>query len=396
MIQGMVSSGMKIADSFRYMAAEAGGEGSLGHTMKHHFNFVSRLKMKVIEGGDAQALIDALTQRGVEDKDFFFRVKLDGDGRLSNVFWRDSMMKEDYMMYGDVVVFDTTYRTNKYNLICGPFVGLNNHKKNIMFACAFLSDETIESFEWLFTIFKKSMEGKCPVSMFTDQDLAISNAIERVFPYTRHRLCLWHLHENAVKRFGKLKGDRNFTDLFEKCLSGCSNEVEFDNCWSSMMSTYNLQDHSWFKRLYMLKDKWSTSFNKKYFSAGIKSSQRSESTNSSIGFKSKKTTTLMEFYDIFNDTVHRWRRREAEDDFKCSREVPQSKYPLTGILKQAAEVYTLTIFWDFENEMNKTMSTTFKKLYEEEGTCLYTVIHDGGLVSHEVAFHALGNFIFCS
>lgn len=60
----------------------------------------------------------------------------------------------------------------------------------------------------------------------------------------------------------------------------------------------------------------------------------------------------------------------AEDDFKCSREVPQSKYPLTGILKQAAEVYTLTIFWDFENEINKTMSTTFKKLYEEEGTCL--------------------------
>lgn len=217
-----------------------------------------------------------------------------------------------------------------------------------------------------------------------------------VFPYTRHRLCLWHLHENAVKRFGKLKGDRGFTDLFEKCLSGCSNEIQFEDCWSSMISTYNLQDHSWFKRLYLLKDKWSTSLNKKYFSAGIKSSQRSESTNSSIGFKSKKTTTLMEFYHIFNDIFHRWRRREADDEFKCSREVPQSKYPLTGILKQAAEVYTLTIFWEFENEINKTMSTTFKKLYEEEGITLYSVIHDGGLVSYEVAFHALGNFISCS
>ncbi|XP_073148054.1 protein FAR1-RELATED SEQUENCE 5-like [Henckelia pumila] len=197
-IEDMISSGMRATDSYRYMVHEAGGEENVGHTLMDHMNFVNRWKMNAIEGGDAQKVIEMLQQEDAKDNDFFFRVKLDGDGRLCNVFWRDSMMKEDYDIFGDVMVFDTTYRTNKYNLICAPFVGINHHWKNVMFGCAFLSDEKVESFQWLFEVFKKSMGGKCPVSLFTDQDQAISNAIEKVFPETRHRLCLWHLHQNAV------------------------------------------------------------------------------------------------------------------------------------------------------------------------------------------------------
>lgn len=179
-IEEMTSSGMRPTDSFRYMTKDAGGVDIVGHTLKDHLNFIHRLKMKAIEGGDAQTLIDILSQRAVDDPEFFFRVKLDNEGRLSNVFWRDSMMKEDFGIYGDVVVFDTTYRTNKYNLICAPFVGVNNHKKNVMLGCAFLSDEKIESFVWLFEVFMKSMQGQAPITLFSDQDLAIANAIEKV------------------------------------------------------------------------------------------------------------------------------------------------------------------------------------------------------------------------
>jgi hypothetical protein len=50
----------------------------------------------------------------------------------------------NYDCFGDVLVFDTTYRTNKYNLICASFVGVNHHWQNVMFGCAFLLDETIE------------------------------------------------------------------------------------------------------------------------------------------------------------------------------------------------------------------------------------------------------------
>ncbi|KAL2902454.1 Protein FAR1-RELATED SEQUENCE 5 [Bienertia sinuspersici] len=179
-IESMQKSGLSAMDSYSYMCEEAGGEECVGHSVRDHLNYCTRLKMKTIEGGDAQSLIDILYHQVASDPEFFFRVRLDKDGRVCNIFWRDSMMMEDYNIYGDVVVFDTTYRTNRYNLICAPIVGINNHWKNVMFGCAFIGDEKIESFVWLLETFKKSMGNKAPITLFTDQDIAMSKAISKV------------------------------------------------------------------------------------------------------------------------------------------------------------------------------------------------------------------------
>ena len=90
-----------------------------------------------------------LEKRQSEDPMFFYSMQVDQDNRMTNFFWRDGRSKLDYDSFGDVI-FDTTYRTNKYNLICAPFVGINHHWNNILFGCAFLVNKTIESFIWLF------------------------------------------------------------------------------------------------------------------------------------------------------------------------------------------------------------------------------------------------------
>ncbi|KAH6788147.1 hypothetical protein C2S52_007699 [Perilla frutescens var. hirtella] len=104
-------------------------------------------------------------------------------------------------------------------------------------------------------VFKKSMKLKCPITIFTDQDHAIKNTIRNVFPEARYRLCIWHLYQNAISRFGRSKGNKNFNDTFQRYLSGCINKEEFEECWASMISVYGLQDNSWFTRLYDLREK---------------------------------------------------------------------------------------------------------------------------------------------
>ncbi|XP_056695118.1 protein FAR1-RELATED SEQUENCE 5-like [Spinacia oleracea] len=148
-IETMQKSGLSSTASFNYMAIEAGGEENLGHSKKDHLNYCTRLKMKQIEGDDAQAVTDIMYLELEGDPNLFFRFRLDEKGKLRSLFWRDSMMMEDYGIFGDIVVFDTTYRTNRYNLICAPIVGINNHWNNCMFGCAFIGDEKIESFVWL-------------------------------------------------------------------------------------------------------------------------------------------------------------------------------------------------------------------------------------------------------
>uniref|UniRef100_A0A803LV24 Protein FAR1-RELATED SEQUENCE n=1 Tax=Chenopodium quinoa TaxID=63459 RepID=A0A803LV24_CHEQI len=122
------ASGLDLRGSF--VGVKLGGEQNVGHNVVGHLNFCSRLRMEQIEAGDAQTLVNILTKEQSKDPNFFFRVKFDNEGRISNIFWRDSMMLEDHRIYGDVLVFDTTYRTNRHNLICARFVCINNHWKN--------------------------------------------------------------------------------------------------------------------------------------------------------------------------------------------------------------------------------------------------------------------------
>jgi hypothetical protein len=46
-----------------------------------------------------------------KDNDFFFKYQVDDKGRLKRMFWSDSRSRQDY---GEVVVFDNTYKMNPY------------------------------------------------------------------------------------------------------------------------------------------------------------------------------------------------------------------------------------------------------------------------------------------
>ncbi|BBN68073.1 hypothetical protein Prudu_271S000200 [Prunus dulcis] len=85
----------------------------------------------------------------------------------------DATSRRAYGFYGDVVVFDTTFNMNRYDLTFAPMLGVNNHGHTIVLACAFLSKETTESFIWMFEEFKKVMLGGEPKTIITDQDKAI-------------------------------------------------------------------------------------------------------------------------------------------------------------------------------------------------------------------------------
>ncbi|XP_056690137.1 protein FAR1-RELATED SEQUENCE 5-like [Spinacia oleracea] len=397
-IEGLTLSGITPADSYRYMCNEAGDARVVGHTLVDHMNFTSRLKMKRLEGKDTQAVVNMLIKRGEEDPTFYFRVKVNEENQVISMFWRDGMMREDYDIYGDVCVFDTTFRTNKYNLVCAPFVGVNNHWSNVMFGCAFIADEKTHTFVWLLETFLESMGGKAPITIFTDQDQAMANAIEQVFPNTRHRLCLWHLQKNAVSRFGDLKADNTFKDTFKKCLYRCYNEEEFETTWFDMITKYNLQNHDWFTNLYTIKEKWCTALNKDFFSAGILSSQRSESTNNAIGFKGNKSTSLTEFFHIFGATVDRWRYQEDQNEYDCGNALPKSDFPMVGMIKHAANVYTLTLFRDFEKEFKYAMGCISNVNYINGNFFGYKVQHESWPehTAHYVAFDPTTNSIKCT
>jgi len=90
--------------------------------------------------------------------DFFFSIDLDEMSRLRNVFWADNKCREAYKEFANIVSFDTTYLTNKYDMPFAHFVGVNHHGQSTLLECGLLSSEDIETFVWLFRTWIQCMQ----------------------------------------------------------------------------------------------------------------------------------------------------------------------------------------------------------------------------------------------
>ncbi|XP_014660262.1 protein FAR1-RELATED SEQUENCE 9 isoform X3 [Setaria italica] len=317
-----------------------------GYTIRECYNQVGMQGITVIEAGDGQSLVSYFKRRTNEEGMFYWDVQVDQEGRMTNFFYRDGKCRNDYGCFGDAIIFDTTYRTNKYNLICAPFVGVDHHWQNVVFGCAFLLDESVASYVWLFKSFLESMGGKSPKSIFTDQDEAIMQAVEQV-SLTHTLLFLLAYSEECTISFSSLNTSQAFQHLF---MQGSDSEEDFEESWTAMLREYKLQDNSWLNDLHRFRHKWCSALNKDTFDGGINSSQWGEVSNNILSGISDENTSLTRFALLLEKVVKDLRRNESEEDFRCSQTAPVRAVKHSTVLKQAAESYTHRIYKLFEAE----------------------------------------------
>ena len=72
-----------------------------------------------------------------------------------------------------------------------PFTGVNHHHQSIMFGCALLVNENVESYIWWLTTWLEAMLDRVSITIITDDDKVIAKTIAQVLPNTTHRLCMW-------------------------------------------------------------------------------------------------------------------------------------------------------------------------------------------------------------
>ncbi|KAL4583522.1 hypothetical protein LXL04_008096 [Taraxacum kok-saghyz] len=65
-------------------------------------------------GREFYGLIKHFQDKALLDNDQYFLVDICSDGYPRNMFWADGRSKDAYTKFGDVVVFDVTYMTNKF------------------------------------------------------------------------------------------------------------------------------------------------------------------------------------------------------------------------------------------------------------------------------------------
>ena len=69
-IEGFEDAQVRPTTTYGYLAKHAGGTECVGHTLSDHLNYVNKLRMKEIEGRDAQTVIKQLITLAQKDKGF--------------------------------------------------------------------------------------------------------------------------------------------------------------------------------------------------------------------------------------------------------------------------------------------------------------------------------------
>ncbi|KAL4375239.1 hypothetical protein AHAS_Ahas05G0261900 [Arachis hypogaea] len=196
------------------MAGQSGGYGMLRFTKRDLYNYVHEQRVARICDGDAAATISYLKGKANADMITAARYTRTSDNRLGSLFWADCEMMSDYQLFGDVLAFDSTYRSNKYRKPLVVFSGSNHHKQISIFGFALLEDEEVRTYMWVLLNLLDVMGQKKSCVVVTDGDKAMRMTIVEVLPMVTHRLCGWHLEKNCVKRVK----DTEFRKVFKKSL----------------------------------------------------------------------------------------------------------------------------------------------------------------------------------
>ncbi|KAF7152714.1 hypothetical protein RHSIM_Rhsim01G0152900 [Rhododendron simsii] len=328
---------------------------------------------------------------------FTYTIEEDDEHRLTHCFWADATSRKSYQHFGDVVVFDTTYNTNKYCLMFAPLLGVNHHGQTTLFGCAFLSDEKRESFEWLFKEFLKAMPGPPPKMIITDQDPAMTKAIACALPNMFHRYCIRHIVSKFFEKIGALACKEHY-EKFKKCIWNSESPEEFDATWAYIVGKSNLSSHQWLQSMYEIRDRWVLAYMRHIFSTHMTSSQRAEISHSFFKRYMSNNNSMYEFVTRFDRALARLRYNELDLDHKDINEklVLKTSWLME---KKMNELYTLHSFKKFQEEIFQIGAYVLMIRHEDERLCVWKVQREEmeGSRGHEVSVDKSSNhFTSCT
>ncbi|XP_072977790.1 protein FAR1-RELATED SEQUENCE 5-like [Typha angustifolia] len=352
-------------------------------------------RMRAMQVGDAEAVLKYLQSMQLNDPSFFHGIQVDEDDKLTNIFWADAKSVMDFNYFGDVVCLDTSYKANGYGRPFAPFLGVNHHKKLVMFGAALLYDESVESFKWLLETFKIAMRGKQPKTILTDQSMAISSAIAAVWPETSHRLCVWQVYQNAVKNLNHVfQGTKTFAKDFGRCIFEYEEEEEFLPAWQAMLEKYDLRHNEWLAKLFDDRESWTLVYGREIFCADMKSTLQGENLSNVLKKYLNPQIDLLTFFKYYERLVDEHRYAELQADFHASQSFP--RVPPSKMLKQAANLYTPAIFEIFRREFEVFMDCMLYSSGEVGTISEYKIIVGGKPKDYFVRLDSSDCSVACS
>lgn len=376
-IEILESIGFSTSQISRVITSQSGGYNKCDALMLDIKNF-RRDKREDIKNYDAEMVLEYFQRLKCKDPAFYYAYKTDDDKRLTHLFWADATCQQDYELFGEAITFDTTFKTNQYHMIFAGFCGINHHRQTVFFGSGFLINETKESFVWLFEEYLNCMGNKSPKVIITDQDRGMKAAISICLPTAVHRLCSWHILSKLPVKIGALVNKKDVMREFGNIVWSSNSIEAFETGWKEWVSANGMESNDWLCSIYELRSQWVPIYLLRIFSAGMKTTQRSEGMNAFLRSRVTQFNTLFEFIVRYEDVMKSLREKENHSDhmdqyvlvryfnllfFSCYYVCYNYFRNTTPVLstsliieKEASILYTATIFKIFQDNLKNALT----------------------------------------
>jgi hypothetical protein len=116
-------------------------------------------------------------------------------------FWMTSQQHNEFWpKFHDVVIYDNTAKTNRYEMVLSLFVGIDNNFKTRVLAQVLTKYEMQAGYIWILQCTLKATNSLSPCVLYIDDDPAMLAAVQVIYPQTHHLLCIYHITENIKKK----------------------------------------------------------------------------------------------------------------------------------------------------------------------------------------------------
>ncbi|KAH9750386.1 protein FAR1-RELATED SEQUENCE [Citrus sinensis] len=171
-------------------------------TMKTIYN--ARYKYKVRELGGRSQMQQLMSK--LHDHNYIEWHRSDDDTNcVKDIFWAHPLTFDLLKAFPSVLIMDCTYKVNKYKFSLLEIVGVTSTAMTFNVGFAYLESEREDNYIWALERLKTIMQDDIlPTMIVTDRELALMNAIEKIFPSATNLLCRWHISRNVLANCKKL------------------------------------------------------------------------------------------------------------------------------------------------------------------------------------------------
>ncbi|KAK9724649.1 hypothetical protein RND81_05G089600 [Saponaria officinalis] len=172
---------------------------------------------------------------------------------LTHVFMSHPEAVKLFRAYPHVVLIDSTYKTNTYNMALVEVVGVTPEGSSFLIACVLIPSESEEGYTWLLRKLMDILEctGASPSVFVTDRELGLVRALLTLFSKTPHLLCV------GTQKWKRLASyiSRTWGEHAKKFVLCCTNEYfHLGNTTTSRVESEHSLLKAWLKSAHLTLD----------------------------------------------------------------------------------------------------------------------------------------------